>query len=296
MGVDFGGTRIKFASVIGGKIDRLVVLDTPKNNSAALLRSIADGVKAFQAQPVSVGVAIPGEVDEDGICWRLPNVTGFEGVPISRELEKLWGCPVRIENDGTSAALAESKFGYGLQFQDFLVVTLGTGVGGGLVLGGQARRGHLGFAAEIGHILIDRSATAWLCHCGKTGCIESYASTRALLRYYSEAGGSANSVEELARAARDGDAEATESFRRAGKALGMGLCSAQHLLDLDALIFTGGISAAFDLMTDSVREGLRARAFAPPLSELPLLVSELGPHAGVIGAAWLPSHFEGPRS
>jgi len=234
-----------------------------------------------------VGVAIPGEVDDDGRCYRLPNVAGFEGVRIRAELEQRLECRVVVENDASSAALGELLYGHGQRYASFMVATLGTGVGGGLVVDRKMRRGAHGFAAEIGHLLVDSSASAWPCACGRNGCMEAYAGTRGLLRRYEELGGEAGEPLDVANAANAGDARAKAAFDFMGRALGIGLAQIQKVLDLEALVFTGGVSRSFHLIEPALSAALREHAFGPPTATVPLLVSDLGGHAGVIGAAAL---------
>ena len=291
IGVDFGGTQIKAGLVDGGNILRSTVEATGAGApTAEVLRAIAQAVRSVDPAPRSVGLAIPGEVDALGRCWRLPNVPGFEGVNIAEALgAELGGCPVVVENDATTAALGERLFGHGRDYPSFMLVTLGTGVGAGLVISRQLYRGANGFAGEFGHAMIDRTAEAWPCTCGLRGCVEAYSGTRALLRRYGELGGQASSVAEIAEAARRGDSAGVETFRFMGHALGLGLSFVQNVLDLDAIVFSGGISRSFDLIAPGIRAALRERSFAPPLAEVPLVVSELGEFAGVIGAAHLVS-------
>lgn len=290
VGVDFGGTRIKAGRVEGS---RVVASETAPTRAGAppseIFEQLAALVRQLGAAPAFVGVAIPGEVDADGRCYRLPNVPGFEGVNIRAELERRLGTRVAVENDSTSAALGELSFGHGRAHRSFLVATLGTGVGGGLVVDGKLRRGTHGFAAEIGHLLVDSSPSAGLCVCGLRGCMEVYAGTRGLLARYAELGGSAAEPAEIAARAQGGEAIAREVFAGMGRALGVGLAQAQKLLDLDALVFSGGISKSFDLIEPALRAALRQSVFGPPTAELPLLVSELGDAAGVLGAAYLDS-------
>jgi glucokinase len=217
----------------------------------------------------------------------LPNVPGFEGVAIASELRERIGCPVFVENDATAAALGELLHGYGRIHPSFVLMTLGTGIGGGVVLDGAVRRGTYGFAGELGHVMIDRSKDAWPCNCGLHGCLEAYAGTKALLRRNAELGGRAEDVRSIADSARRGERSGLAVFEMMGRALGHAVASIQNLLDLDAIVFSGGISASFDLIEPSVRDALRERAFAPPLARIPLLVSELGDKAGVVGAAHL---------
>jgi glucokinase len=290
IGVDFGGTAVKAGMVEGGEVVRSTSTATRIDTSAKdVLDAIANTVLALTPQPEAVGVAIPGEVNADGRCWRLANVPGFEGVAIGEELAKRLGCPIAVENDATTAALGEQLYGHGREHPSFLMVTLGTGIGGGLVLGHQLYPGSNGFAAEIGHNKVDSSPEAPLCACGQRGCIEVYAGTRALLRRFAELGGVATEVLPISVSARRGEEAGKKTFEMMGRALGHGLGVIQNVLDLNAIVFSGGVSASFDLLEPYIREALRESVFGKPVGEVPLLVSELGERAGVIGAAHLTS-------
>lgn len=288
IGIDLGGTRIKVAKVEADVILNEVSIPTPAGGARAVLEAVAESVRRLDSRPSAVGFAIPGEVDADGYCYRLPNVPGFERVRIAGVLEPLLHCPVFVENDGNAAAHGEALYGFGRKYRSFAMVTLGTGIGGGLVLDGKIRTGAYGFAAEIGHIPIDNSPQAWSCGCGQTGCVESYAGTFGLLRRFREAGGTdTTEVADVARAARAGDKAGLVAFEMMAAALAQCVRIMQNMLDLDAIVFTGGISQSFDLVEPALRAAVRKTAFAPPLGEVPLLVSELGSRAGVIGSAHL---------
>ncbi len=289
IGVDFGGTAIKAGVVEDGQVVRSAEVPTPVGEGPdKVLDAIARAVLQLASKPRSVGVAIPGEVDPTGRCWGLPNVPGFKGVELGKGLSQRLRCPVAVENDATTAALGEYLHGHGSRYPSFLMITLGTGIGGGLVIGGQLYPGSNGFAGEIGHINVDPNDDAPLCGCGKRGCLETYSGTGALKRRFAqEGGGDAQDVKEIAESARRGEAAGLATFRMMGLALGRGLANIQNVLDLNALVFTGGISRSFDLIEPLVREGLRKYSFADPPAEVPLVVSELGPAAGVVGAAYL---------
>ncbi len=288
IGIDLGGTRTKVAKVQGDQIIGEMSFATPAEGPRAVMEAVAEAVRDLDATPENVGFAIPGEVDAQGVCYRLPNIPGFENVNIAGLLEPLLGCRVFVENDGNAAAHGEALFGWGRTYPSFAMVTLGTGIGGGLVLDGKMRTGAFGFAAEIGHIPIDSSADAWPCGCGQRGCVESYAGTFGLLRRYKEAGGGdASEVVTVAAAARAGRPEGIKAFAQMADSLARCVTTMQNLLDLDAIVFTGGISQSFDLLEPALRAAVRKSAFAPPLGEVPLLVSELGPRAGVVGSAHL---------
>jgi glucokinase len=289
IGVDFGGTAIKAGIVDDGAVVRSSQVPTPATaGPEKVLDAIARAVLELDPKPRSVGVAIPGEVDPTGRCWGLPNVPGFKGVALGKGLSERLRCPVAVENDATTAALGEYLYGHGSRYPSFLMITLGTGIGGGLVIGGQLFPGSNGFAGEIGHINVDPADDAPACGCGKSGCLETFSGTNALKRKFrGEGGGDVAGIKEIAESARRGEAAGIAAFRMMGLALGHGLANIQNVLDLNALIFTGGISRSFDLIEPLVREGLRKYCFAEPPAEVPLVVSQLGPSAGVIGAAHL---------
>ena len=288
IGVDLGGTRIKAGVVLDGNLVNSIAVNTQAENGPAhVLDVIAQTVKSLDKNPTAVGLAIPGGVNPEGICWRMPNVPGFEGINVSAELKTRLGCRVVVENDATTAALAELRLGHGKTHRSFAMVTLGTGIGGGIVIDGQLRRGRHSFAGEIGDTPINRSDIGWPCACGLNGCVESYAGTRGLLRKYAELGGEADEIRPISDAARQGSAAASATFAAMGEALGIGLAAIQNTLDLDAIIFTGGISPSFDLVEPALRASLKKYVFGPPLAELPLLVSELGERTGLLGAAYL---------
>lgn len=287
IGVDFGGTGIKAGIVESGKIIRAVECATPQTGNAEdVLDAIARLVLELDSNPRSVGVAIPGEVDPQGRCWGLPNVPGFKGVALGEGLSQRLRCPVAVENDATTAALGEYLYGHGTRYPSFLMITLGTGIGGGLVIGGQLYPGANGFAGEIGHININPNPDAPPCGCGQKGCMETYTGTAALLRKFKEeGGGDATDIKTIAESARRGEGPGIAAFQMMGDALGRGLSNIQNVLDLSAVVFSGGISRSFDLIEPSLRAALRKHSFAEPPAEVPLVVSELGVSAGVVGAA-----------
>jgi glucokinase len=288
IGVDFGGTEVSAGIVENGEVVRLTRMPTPAGASAReLLDIIASTVLTLSPKPDAVGLAIPGEVNAEGRCWRLPNVPGFEGVQVAEELAMRLHCPIAVENDATTAALGERLYGHGREHPSFLMITLGTGIGGGLVLGHQLYPGANGFAAEVGHMNVDSSTRAPLCACGQHGCVETYAGTRALLREFAHQGGAGDTILSIVVSARRAEPAGLKTFAMMGSALGRLLSNIQNLLDLNAVIFSGSISTSFDLIEPHVRNALRAHTFAPPLAEVPLLVSGLGERAGVIGAAHL---------
>lgn len=287
IGVDFGGAQIKAGIVDGSQVVRTTSASTVAGaRPEELLDAMARLVLALDPKPPSVGVAIPGVVDQQGQCWRLPNVPGFRGVHLGKELTQRLGCMVAVENEATTAALGERLYGHGRRHPSFLMVTLGTGIGGGLVFGHQLYPGSYGFAAEVGHITVEREEDAWPCTCGLRGCLEAYAGTRGLLRSFCEEGGTATTVAEIIKNHGSGG-RGGKTFNRMGAALGRGLANVQNVLDLSAIIFAGQVAQHFSWIEPSIRRELRRCTYATPLAEVPLLVSELGDGASLIGAAHL---------
>lgn len=288
IGVDFSNAVIKAGIVDDGRVLRSMLADTPPGAAPGqILDTIARVVNALGARPDAVGIAIPGEVNTDGRCWRLPNTRGFEGVRIAEEVSRRLQCPIAVENRATAAALAERLYGHGQRHQTFLLVSLETGIGGGLVIGHQLYPGSNGFGAEIGHICVDTSPDAPLCACGQRGCVEAFAGTRAVLRKFAELGGKAQELATVAASARRAEWIGVMAFETMGRALGRALATVQNFLDLGAVVFAGSAAQHLDLLEPYVREELRLKAFAPPLAEVPLLLSDLGENAAVIGAAYL---------
>ncbi len=289
IGIDFGGTQIKIASVdADGTIGAQLALDTPQNASPdAVVERIAEAIVEVEAAPEAIGLAIPGQVDALGRVYRLPNVPGFERFPLAAALQRHITCPVVVENDGNAAAHGEALFGAGQQYRSFAMITLGTGIGAGIVIDGRVRTGAHGFAAELGHLRVDNTEAAELCGCGRRGCVEAYAGTRALLREFQRQGAIATEILPVADSARRGESAGKAAFAMMARGLAGGITALQTLLDLDAIVFTGGISRSFDLLEQPLRQEVRGLAYSEPLGEVPLVVSALGASAGVIGASHL---------
>ena len=288
IGLDIGGTKVLGVVLDAyGQVVREERLASPHTGLEALVATGASIVKQLDAEGVAVGVGAAGLVDRQGIVRYAPNLPNVRDAPLREALAAATGHRVVVDNDASVATLGEVTYGAAVGRRDVLLVTLGTGIGGGLVLGHQLYPGANGFAAEVGHMKVDSSPDAPLCACGQRGCVETFAGTRALLREYARQGGHASEVLPIAVSARRGEPAGVKTFEMMGTALGRLLANIQNLLDLNAVVFSGGISASFDLLEPFVRGALRAQAFSPPLAEVPLLVSELGERAGVIGAAHL---------
>jgi glucokinase len=266
IGIDVGGTGIKAARFAGSSIDRRIDLPTP---STEVLSAVLEAGRALMTADVTaIGVAVPGSV-EDGTVRYSTNV-GWADVPLRAALSGL-GVPVAVGNDVNAAALAEGG--------DLLFVALGTGVGGAIVSGGSLLTGARGLAGEIGHVPVRPDGEA--CECGQRGCLETYASARAVVRRYGAQTTSAADV--VARLATDARARAV--WQEATAALGLALASATLLVDPPRIVLGGGLAAAGAALLEPVRDELARRLVwrTPP----PVEIATDPADAGLRGAALL---------
>ena len=304
VGVDVGGTKIA-AGVVDekGEILERRRLDSPATDSEAIEATIAELVLELKRDHdiEAVGVGAAGFVDvRRSTVLFAPNLA-WRDEPLKAELERLTDLPVVVENDANAAAWGEFAFGGGKDVDDLLLVTVGTGVGGGLVLDGKLHRGAFGVAAEIGHFRVVPQGRP--CGCGQYGCWEQYASGSALVRDARErlgaggddvqallerAGGDPEAVTGpiVTEAAQAGDAVAVDLLAGVARWLGEGIASLTAVLDPAVVVIGGGVSEAGDLLLDPIREHflatLTARDYRPHLEIRP---AELGNRAGLIGAA-----------
>lgn len=304
IGIDVGGTKIA-----GGVIDEAGTVlitgrrDSPATNTDAIEAAIEDLVGELRkTHPVeAVGVGAAGFIDvERATVMFAPNLA-WRDEHLKHDLESRLNLPVVIENDANAAAWGEFTFGAGADVDDFVLVTVGTGVGGGIVLNGELHRGAFGVAAEIGHIRVVPGGR--ICGCGNRGCWEQYASGNALVREVRElveqgsliaqslldrAGGDPSAINGplITEAARDGDAFAIEQLESLGRWLGEGIATLTAVLDPAVVVIGGGVSAAGGLLLEPARSSFRAnltgRSYRP---ELEIRAAQLGNTAGMIGAA-----------
>jgi glucokinase len=301
VGVDVGGTKMLAVTVDDA---RNVVgerrVPTPEG-ATALIDAFVAVIDAQRAEcPVdAVGIGAAGLVDRDGVLHLGPNLPGIRDLAIKTLLEERLQLPVQVDNDATCAAWGERELGAAKGSDDAVVVTFGTGIGGGLVLDGRLSRGAHGFAGEVGHMKVDPDGPP--CPCGGRGCWERYASGSALARYGREAGegGRATRVVELAggdfhdvrgehvgAAAREGDPEALEIMNTFAWWVAQGLANLADIFDPDTIVVGGGMLESVDLFLDRTREVFPQLVLAgsdrPPVDIVP---AQLGERAGAIGAA-----------
>jgi glucokinase len=294
VGIDVGGTNLRLAAVDknGSILDRLRM---PTGcNRTEFISQLAVNItllseKSVQtgSRVIGVGIGMPGLISPSGEVFSSVNLPHCEGINLEKEVELLTGIPVVAVNDANAAAFGEYRFGAGRLFRTFMMITIGTGIGGGLVLDGNLWAGADGFACEFGHLTVVPDGRP--CACGNYGCLEQYASATAILAMAKEKGllgsSSADSVETLAAASVKGDVEISALFQEAGSYLGAASAAVVNLLNPEAIIVGGGVSASFSLMQDSMRKVVDERAFRPSSKRLQILKGALCDDAGVLGAA-----------
>jgi len=305
VGVDVGGTKVLGGVVdSNGKVLATSRRDTPREGGTALTKTIAEvALELMQAHEIAaVGVSAAGFVSSDRkTMLATPNIADWNGVQLEVELTELIGLPVVIENDANAAAWGEAKFGAGRNQAHMMMLTIGTGVGGGIVVNNQLYRGAFGIAAEFGHLRV--VPEGHLCGCGARGCFEQYASGSALRRHAREA---ISASPDLARnllargdgtidgltgqaitdAAREGDAVALAAFQTTAQYLGAGIASLAVLLDPAFVVIGGGVIDAGEILLAPTREAMkRYMPFAGKHPYPEIVAAELGNEAGLVGVA-----------
>ena len=270
IGVDLGGTNLRIAAVDEhGKLLEKIATDTgvarPRDEVIAeMCRAIESLTKKKKGRLAGVGVGVPGIIDlGSGTLRESPNLPGWHDYPVREKIERRLRTRVILENDANAAALGEKWLGAGREVDDLCMITLGTGVGGGIVLGGRIWHGMTGMAGELGHITVEPEGPQ--CGCGNRGCLEQLASATALVRMAREAGLGGGDTELTAKRvgqmAQEGNAAARELFVRVGRALGIASANMVNALNLPILVIGGGVAGAWELFAPSLFEEVARRSF-----------------------------------
>lgn len=292
VGIDLGGTNTKFGVVSeDGELLSSATVPTPARAGRGaileLLKEVAcaglDQARELGVAPACVGVATPGWVDAAAgrVLYAGTNLPGWSGVDIASELGAAAGLPVAVENDANALAVAERRYGLARETDDFVCVTLGTGIGSGCYVRGRLLRGAHSLSNELGHIPIDVDGLP--CSCGKRGCLEAYASASALVRYAEE--GAFASAREVIAAAGSGDPIARGAVRTYARFLALGCVSVIHLLDPSLVVFAGGLTQNNPALLSDLEEAVVERVLEPGARGLRIEFSRLGYFGGVLGAA-----------
>ncbi len=291
LAIDAGGTNLRLAAMTAD--GEMLACEhhawRPQTlDNDALLRALAAAIEPLRQRhaPAAIGIGFPGFL-HDGVLRSSPNMPRIRDLPLAARLAAMLGLPVAAENDALCAAIGEHACGAGAQTPHLLHLTLGTGIGAGLILHGKPWRGAHGMAMEFGHLIVDRSEQAARCGCGNRGCVETLASASAVLARFRSTGGKAASAAEVARLAEAGDAMAARVFAQAGEALGAAIAEAAKLLDIAQVSIGGGLANGWALFAPAMQAALE-HALIPPLrARIRIVRSALGDRAGLLGAGLL---------
>lgn len=311
IGIDVGGTNIKIALVDEqGKIiySNSTPTDAEKgyehtvNNIKKAIHNLMQETNNDEKSIEAIGFDFPGQIDyKKGIVKLAPNIPGWVNVPIAQMIEDEFHIPTKIDNDVRCAALGELKFGAGKGCENFICITVGTGIGSGIVINGKIVRGCANAAGEIGHIKL-QTENGPLCGCGDSGCLEANASGPAIVAMAQEyiQGGKAAKFREMAasqggeitpyivaKAAEAGDPVAKRIFEIMGYRIGIGLTSVINLLNPEKVIIGGGVAEAGNLLLEPIRKTIKERAMKIASESVQIVPAQLGNNAGVIGASML---------
>ena len=308
IGIDLGGTNIAVGLVneegrIIAKTETPTLASRPYQelvkDMAACARKVMEEANIPEDELHSIGVGIPGVADKDGMVIFCTNL-GWRNVPLRAELQQYINKPVFMDNDATVAGWAEYQAGVSRNTRSSVFMTLGTGLGGGIVMDGKIWAGAHGAGSELGHLVIEVDGVP--CTCGKRGCAERYCSATAIIRMAREACADAPNCLIMRKvegdmdkinakvvfdAAKEGDSVALQVFNRFVKYLTIAINNVISFIDPDMIILGGGVSRAGDFLLDAVKAALPEYLFYPTLKQPELRIASLGNDAGIIGAALL---------
>jgi glucokinase len=285
IGVDLGGTKILAGIVAAdGTVERHRETMTPLESQDELLSGLDDAVRELlDDRVVALGFGVPSRIDrQSGRLQGSVNIPLGE-LDLRARMEERFDLPVAVENDANSATYAEFRVGAGRDVQTMVMLTLGTGVGGGVVIDGELYRGW----AEFGHMVIEFDGVPCQGSCTGRGHLEAYVSGTAATRVAQEAFGSAVDSHRLVRLATEGDEHAVELLTGIGRRLGAGIGSLVNIFDPELVVIGGGFAAAGDFLFDPARELMQREALAPESDRVRIVRAELGTTAGLIGAGLL---------
>jgi glucokinase len=294
IGVDLGGTNLRAAAVThDGKLMEKVEGSTDLTKGRDhVLADIAGFIAQLrerhgQGKLAGVGVGIPGFIQiQKGFIVGSNNLTVLENYPVRDDIEKRLGCKVILENDANAAALGEKWMGAGRDVDDLVLLTLGTGIGGGIISGGRILHGNEGMAAELGHITVSPNGNP--CGCGNTGCVEKHASASAVSAMARLMLGRDLSAKDVHALAVEGNDRAKAIFSHMGTALGNALATLINIFNFPLYLLSGGLLPAWDFFAPSMLEEIKRRSFTYRNSPTRVEQGTLGNEAGLYGAAYLP--------
>lgn len=296
IGVDLGGTNLRAAAVdetgqILARISAPVSYEAgPEEVICEIVRVIEDlRTRTEVGKLRGVGIGVPGYVDlSAGVIMGSANLPGFSGFPVRDRIQERLGTRILLENDANAAALGESWIGAGKDVKDLILLTLGTGIGGGIVIDGKVLHGFRGMAGEFGHMTVFPDGNP--CGCGNNGCLEKHASASAIaalgrMMYF---GREIKSAADVYALALEGNERARRVFESMGRALGIALANLINVFNFPLYLLSGGPLPAWDLFSPSMFEEVRKRSFTFSRTGTRIEKALLGADAGLYGAAYLP--------
>lgn len=296
LAADVGGTNIRAAIVDGdgrimGERRSRIELGDRSVGEKMLITRLVDffaGLVADTPAVSAIGIGFPGFfLGNTGVLAASPNLPNLNNVPLADRLAEALNLPVHVQNDALCAAIGEHRFGAGKGATDLLHITLGTGIGGGLILGNRPWAGEGGMAMEFGHLRVVRGAEARPCGCGGRGCVEAHASATAIVARYAEASGHHTDAHTVHAKALSGDRTAGAIIETAGGYLGMALAEAIKLLDVRTVTISGGLTGAWKMLHPPMMDALNSDLIPPLKNRVRILPSILNDNAGLLGAAAL---------
>jgi glucokinase len=298
IGLDLGGTNLRAAAVDAqGKMLQKIWASTDLTRGPeAVMEDMAKAIDALRHSLGSqslqgIGVAVPGFIRlKEGVIMGSNNLAVLEGFPMRDALQKRLDSPVILENDANAAAMGEKWIGAGKHVDDLVLMTLGTGIGGGIISGGRILHGFLGMAGEIGHVTVVPNGNP--CGCGNRGCLEKHASATAIAAMARMIGLGDLTSEEVYTLAKQGDERALAIFDNMGRALGIALATMVNLFNFPLYLISGGPIPAWDIFSIPMMAEVEARSFTYRASKTVIARAELGNEAGLYGAAYLPFDTE----
>lgn len=296
IGVDLGGTNLR-AAAINERGQLLAKISEPANFSAGpeqvageIARAISDVRKrAGSGELRGVGIGVPGYIDmNSGIIIGSANLPGFEGFPVRDRIQQHLGTPILLENDANVAALGEMWMGAGRDVQDLILLTLGTGIGGGIVIGGKVLHGFRGMAGEFGHMTVYPDGNP--CGCGNCGCLEKHASASAIaaMGQMMHFGREIKTAADVYALALEGNERAKRVFESMGRALGIAIANLINIFNFPLYLVSGGPLPAWDFFSPAMFAEICKRSFTFGPTGARVERALLGSDAGLFGAAYLP--------
>ena len=295
IGLDLGGTNLRAAAVTreGKLLDSVSGKTAYSAGREAIVSDMVEAIVTLRdrwgaERLAGIGVAVPGFILlKEGVIRNSNNLASLENFPIRDELGRRLGTPVILENDANAAALGEKWIGAGREVDDLVLLTLGTGIGGGIVSGGSVLRGFLGMAGELGHITVVPNGNP--CGCGNRGCVEKHASATAVTAMAKLLGlGDALTSRQVYELALGGDEKARTIFVSVGESLGIALAMLVNAFNFPLYLLSGGMLGAWDLFAPAMLEEARRRSFTFRTTNTRIERAALGNEAGLYGAAYVP--------